>query len=298
MSSYLYRLGRSSAAHPWRVVSAWVLLIATAAALASSFGAPMRDDWDVPGARAQQGIDLMREHGVGGFASARVVVHDRDGDALPSAEVDALTERLRGLQHVAEVGPARLSGDGDTAVLTVQYAEPITHPDLMGNIEPLEGAIAETIDAGLQVELGGEVPDTAGEAIGGTGELAGVGIALLILVVALGSAVGAGLPIGVAVAGLAVGSSGIGLLAATMSVSTSAPMVASMVGLGVGIDYALLLVTRHVENLRLGHDAIEAAGVSDVRVCCANGKVFPMSESDTEQKVGRENLVRMEQNGW
>ncbi len=260
MSSYLYRLGRSSAAHPWRVVSAWVLLIATAAALASSFGAPMRDDWDVPGARAQQGIDLMREHGVGGFASARVVVHDRDGDALPSAEVDALTERLRGLQHVAEVGPARLSGDGDTAVLTVQYAEPITHPDLMGNIEPLQGAIAETIDAGLQVELGGDVPDTAGEPIGGTGELAGVGIALLILVVALGSAVGAGLPIGVAVAGLAVGSSGIALLAATMSVSTSAPMVASMVGLGVGIDYALLLVTRHVENLRLGHDAIEAAG--------------------------------------
>lgn len=260
MSSYLYRLGRSSAAHPWRVVSAWVLLIATAAALASSFGAPMRDDWDVPGARAQQGIDLMREHGVGGFASARVVVHDRDGDALPSAEVDALTERLRGLQHVAEVGPARLSGDGDTAVLTVQYAEPITHPDLMGNIEPLQGAIAETIDAGLQVELGGDVPDTAGEPIGGTGELVGVGIALLILVVALGSAVGAGLPIGVAVAGLAVGSSGIALLAATMSVSTSAPMVASMVGLGVGIDYALLLVTRHVENLRLGHDAIEAAG--------------------------------------
>ena len=45
-------------------------------------------------------------------------------------------------------------------------------------------------------------------------------------------------------------------------------------------------------------DAIEAAGVSDVRVCCANGKVFPMSESDTEQKVGRENLARMEQNGW
>ena len=260
MSSYLHRLGRSSAAHPWRVIGAWVLLVATATALASSFGAPMRDDWDVPGARAQQGIDLLREHGVGGFASARVVVHYRVGDALPGSEVAAVAERLRGLEHVADVGPARLSEDGDTAVLTVQYAEPITHPDLMGNIEPLEGAIAETIDAGLQVELGGEVPDTAGEAIGGTGELVGVGVALLILVVALGSAVGAGIPIGAAVAGLAVGSSGIALLAATMTVSTSAPMVASMVGLGVGIDYALLMVTRHVENLRLGHDAVEAAG--------------------------------------
>lgn len=260
MSSFLHHLGRSSAAHPWRVIGAWVLLVAVAAGLASSFGAPMRDDWDVPGARAQHGIDLLREHGVGGYASARVVVHDRSGEALRTSEIDALSDRLSGLEHVADVGPARLSDDGDTAILTVQYAEPITHPDLMGTIEPLEGAIAATIDSGLQVELGGEVPDTAGEAFGGTGELVGVGIALLILVIALGSAVGAGLPIGVAIAGLVVGSSGIGLLAATMSVSTSAPMVASMVGLGVGIDYALLLVTRHVENLRLGHDAVEAAG--------------------------------------
>src|SRR5687767_7528932 len=257
--SYLHRLGRSSAAHPWRVISAWILLVATAAALASSFGAPMRDDWDVPGARAQQGIDLMREHGVGGFASARVVVHDRGGDALPSSEVDALTERLRGLEHVADVAPPRLSADGDTAVLTVQYAEPITHPDLMANIEPLEGAIADTIDAGLQVELGGELPETAGEPIGGTGELVGVGIALLILVIALGSAVGAGLPIGAAVAGLAVGSSGIALLSATMSVSTSAPMVASMVGLGVGIDYALLLLTRTRDHLAAGLPGVEAS---------------------------------------
>ena len=145
-------------------------------------------------------------------------------------------------------------------MLTVQYAEPITHPDLMGNIEPLEGAIAETVDAGYQVELGGDLPDTAGEAFGGTGELIGLGTALLILLLTLGSAVGAGLPIGVAVAGLAAGTSGITLLARTMDVSTSAPTVASMVGLGVGIDYALLLVVRHVENLRLGHDPVEAAG--------------------------------------
>ena len=55
---------------------------------------------------------------------------------------------------MAEVSPARLSADRDTAVLTVQYAEPITHPDLMGNIEPLEGAIAETIDDGLPGRAG------------------------------------------------------------------------------------------------------------------------------------------------
>ena len=97
----------------------------------------------------------------------------------------------------------------------------------------------------------------------GTGELIGVIAALLILVLAFGSVVGAGLPIAVALVGLAVGSAGITLLAATMDVSTAAPTVATMVGLGVGIDYALLLVTRHVEFLAPGLDKHEAAGRAD-----------------------------------
>ena len=94
----------------------------------------------------------------------------------------------------------------------------------------------------------------------GSGELIGIVAALLILVLAFGSVVSAGLPIAVALVGLAVGSAGITLLAATMDVSTAAPMVATMVGLGVGIDYALLLVTRFAEFLGTGHDKVEAAG--------------------------------------
>ena len=86
----------------------------------------------------------------------------------------------------------------------------------------------------------------------GHGELIGIVAALVILVLAFGSVVGAGLPIGVAVAGLVAGSGGLALLAGVMDVSTAAPTVATMVGLGVGIDYALLLVTRHVEYLRAG----------------------------------------------
>ena len=109
-------------------------------------------------------------------------------------------------------------------------------------------------------ELGGEVPEQAAAPMKGHGELIGVIAALLVLVLAFGSVVGAGLPVAVALGGLAVGSAGVTLLAATMDVSTAAPMVASMVGLGVGIDYALLLVTRHVEYLRAGHSVPDAAG--------------------------------------
>ena len=141
----------------------------------------------------------------------------------------------------------------------MQYDVPVTDDDLMGNLAPLEKAVAPTRD-NLQVELGGELPDTAAAPMKGQGELIGIVVALLILVLVFGSVVGAGLPVAVALLGLGVGSAGISLLAATTDVSTSAPTVATMVGLGVGIDYALLLVTRHVEFLRIGLDKREAAG--------------------------------------
>ena len=127
MSSFLYRLGRSSAAHPWRVIApgscSWPPprrsppRSARRCATTGTCRAPA----------SQRGLDLLREHGVGGFASARVVVHDREGDALPSAEIGALTERLRDLEHVADVGPARLSADArhrraDRAVRRAHHA--------------------------------------------------------------------------------------------------------------------------------------------------------------------------------
>jgi len=261
MSRFLFRLGHGAAAHPWRTLAAWALVAVTVLALAVSFGGETQDDYNVPGTRAQTGLDQLREHlPQAGFASAQVVVHDRDGEAPAEAELASLTDRLAALPHVATVSPPRFSDDRDTSVLDVAYDVEVTHPDVMGDLTPLEDAIAPTRDAGLQVELGGEVPGTAAAPMSGYGELIGIVTALLILVVALGSVVGAGLPVGVAVGGLAVSSGGVMLLAAVMDVSTIAPTVAAMVGLGVGIDYALLIVTRYVENVRQGYAVADAAG--------------------------------------
>ncbi len=261
MSHFLHRLGRSAAAHPWRTISAWVLVAGVVFALAGSFGGTPQENWDIPDARAQVGIDQLREHTPGaGDASARVVVHERDGSALGAATLDPLAERLSGLDHVTSVSPPRISDDGDTALLTVQYDVPVTHPDIYEDVAPLDEAVAPTRDSGVQVELGGDLPETAAAPMRGQGELIGILAALVILVLAFGSVVSAGLPIVVALSGLAVGSAGITLLAATMDVSGAAPMVASMVGLGVGIDYALLLVTRYSEFLAAGHDKVDAAG--------------------------------------
>jgi RND superfamily putative drug exporter len=260
MSRFLYRLGGSAAAHPWRTISAWILVAATAVALASMVGGTPKDVYDVPDARAQVGVELLREHAPeASGAQARVVVHDEAGGALPTSVLERLDARLAAMDHVTYVTPPRLSEDGDTALVTVQYDLPVTDPDLFQNTEPLEEATSSAVEAGFQVELGGELPESAAQETDGRGEMIGVGVALILLVLTFASVVSAGLPLAVALFGLAFGSAGVTVLAAVTDVSTSAPTVATMVGLGVGIDYALLLVTRHVENLRAGYDVRTAA---------------------------------------
>lgn len=108
------------------------------------------------------------------------------------------------------------------------------------------------------MEYAGQVPE-GDKPTSHTGELIGVLVALVILIIAFGSLVAAGLPIISALIGLGIGTSGILLLSALTDIGTTAPTAAAMVGLGVGIDYALLLVTRHVEGLRAGLEPRAAA---------------------------------------
>ncbi len=260
MSRLLYRLGGSAAAHPWRTICAWVLVAGAIIASAGAFGGTTQENWNVADARAQVGIEQLRDHfpAMSG-ATAQVVVHDPGSEPIPAGVLGDVHASLTGLDHVSFVPEPRMSDDGDTALFTVLYDVPVTHADLMGDMTPLEDATAAADDAGLDVALGGELPGTAAAPMDGRGELIGVVVALLILVIAFGSVIAAGLPIAIALTGLAVGSAGIGFLAAVMDVSPSAPTVASMVGLGVGIDYALLLVTRHVEFLRSGLSVRESA---------------------------------------
>jgi len=261
MNRILGPLGRHSAAHPWRTILLWVVGVAAAFALASAVGAPAQENWDAPpGTPSQQGVDLLRAHlPEVGNASAQVVVHDPAADPVADQAVAELDERLRSMPHVLAVDPPRVSEDRDTVLLTVRYDVPVTHRDLMGHAEPLEEAVAPTRADGLQVALGGELPATAEGEVRGTGELIGILAALTILLLMFRSVVAAGLPVLVAVGGLAVGGAGITVLCGLMDVSPTAPTVAAMVGLGVGIDYALLMLTRILEHVRAGEDFVDAA---------------------------------------
>ncbi|MBL7499908.1 MMPL family transporter [Frankia sp. CNm7] len=259
MSGFLHRVGAACAAHPWRVIGAWVAALVLALGLSSTFGGTPQDNYDTPGLASQRATDQLRA----GFpevagADARVVLHDPDG-RLDDAVVTDVSRNLGGVEYVAMVAPPRLSTDGDTALITVYYDRPVTH---VGGKEALDNLVTAvdgpTRQAGVTAEFGGQVAENIQE-INGMAEAIGIAAALVILLLAFGSVVAAGVPLAVALIGLGIGSAGVTLIAAVSEVSTIAPTIGTMVGLGVGIDYALLLVTRHLEGLRAGLPVREAA---------------------------------------
>lgn len=270
MNRFLHLVGRGTAAHPWRTFGAWIVIVAIAVAAAGTFGGTPQDDFNIDGVPAHAGVERLRETfpaSAAAGSSALSVVHDPAGEEVAEDVLVDLAERLGGVDHVTSVSPPRYSEDRDTAVLSVVFDVPVTDPDLTGGagLEALESAVADVpavADGDLQVEFGGELPNTAAGEVQGTGELIGVLVALVLMTIVLGTIVAAGLPLLTALVGLAVSAMGVTLLAATTSVSTTAPTVALMVGLGVGVDYALLLVTRHQEFLRAGLPAVEAAARS------------------------------------
>jgi RND superfamily putative drug exporter len=263
MSSLLARIGGATAAHPWRTIISWLIILVAALGLSTAFGGSPRDDYRVPGSPSQAGTDLLasRFPSYAG-ADARVVVHDRHDRPIGPATLAGLRSELAKVEHVSVVSEPRLSLGGDTALIDVRYDVPVTEFKGSEGVDALRVATGPTERASLQVELGGQVPENF-SAPSGTAEAIGIIAALVILVIAFGSIVAAGLPLAVALTGLGVGFAGIGLLSSVINVSTTAPTIASMVGLGVGIDYALLLVTRFADGLRSGLDRRAAAAAAN-----------------------------------
>lgn len=258
MSRLLYRLGKAAARRPWRVIATWLIAAMAVAGVAASFGGPFQDDYTLPGTGSQRATDLLTEHfpAMSG-ADARVVAHSESGP-IDAEAAGFAADRLRDLPHVSDVAPPAMSVDGHTALISLTYDVPVTDLD-PDSVELLDSAAEPLRAAGHQVEFGGQVVEqiTAPE---GRAEMIGVGAALVILLFAFGSFVAAGLPLAIAAVGLALGSAGVTVLAGLTDVSTSAPTLATMVGLGVGIDYALFVVTRHRNELATGVSVTEAAG--------------------------------------
>lgn len=268
MSAFLYRLGRISARHPFRVLGVWVAAAIAIMALQGAAGGEFDNSERVPGVESQHAADVLTDRfpSQGGL-SARIVLHTDNGrldDVDHATTVEQTRTQLAAGNDVAGVTDpfgaesAALSVDGQTAYVDVTYnLDKLTAVHLDDARAVTQAARADDV----QVELTGSLALLAQDTP--SSELIGVGVAIIVLLVAFGSVVAMGLPIVTAIMGIFVGVAGVGVLSAIMDVPEFSLILCAMIGLGVGIDYALFIVTRHRQFLLEGMSVEDAAGTAN-----------------------------------
>ncbi len=254
MTALLYRLGRHSARRPWIVIGLWLVAAIAVISTSSAVGRDSEDSFTAPGVDSEIAVDLLSEAGSDrAGVTARVVTSPAD-----PADTAVVRSALAELPNVLGVEEA-VSPDGEVALLTVLY--PVLEELERADLERLKESLDEVReDVAVQVEAGGDLFFSFEEAGSGGEELIGLAAAVVILLLAFGSVIAMGLPIGIAVFGLALGIASMPLISHLVMIPSWAPQMGSMIGLGVGIDYALFLVTRHREFLARGMAVEDAAG--------------------------------------
>ncbi len=210
MSHRLYRLGSFAARRPWVVIASWVAVALVVVGAASAFGRDLEDSMEVPGLDSQQALELLASaESASAGLTAQVVATPRGDDVTfaDSKVTAALTDLQAGLgalpQVVAAAEPV-ISPDGRVALIGVQY--PVQEELSVVDLENLKTFVEDARDGSpLVIEMGGDLFFSFEEAPTGTGELIGVIAAGVILLISFGSVIAAGLPIGLALFGLALG---------------------------------------------------------------------------------------------
>ncbi|MEV4972757.1 MMPL family transporter [Streptomyces scopuliridis] len=269
MATFLYKLGRFAFRRRNYVALVWVALLALAGVGAASASTPTSSSFSIPGTEAQKAFDLLEERFPGASAdgaTARVVFKAPDGekmtDAGHKAEVGKIVDELSGgsgqVGSVTDPYTANaVSKDGSTAYVQVSYK--VTSMELTDATRTaLEETGAEARAQGLTVEVGGDALQATPET--GSTEIIGVAVAAVVLVITFGSLVAAGLPLVTALIGVGVGVSTITALAGVLDLGSTTSILAMMIGLAVGIDYALFIVSRYRAELAEGREHEEAAG--------------------------------------
>ena len=264
----LYRVGWWSAQHPWIVAIVWLVLLAGATIGHRALGGAYSNDFSLPSNPAQQGANLLKAHqpAVGGQTGQLVFTVGSGSLATDRRTIEESMANVRDLPDVLTAGdpfsPASLAKDGRTAYTSVHFS---TDPEGRGKnyVNQVDQAVAPARAAGVSVDYGGQLGQAArpkGNDV--RSEAIGIAVALIILLIGFGSVYAAGLPITSALAGAFTGIGILGMLAAATTFSDVSPTLAIMMGLGVGIDYALFLATRHRQLVLNGADPTDAAARS------------------------------------
>ena len=272
MPTLLHRLGRFAYRHRRSVLALWLAVVAAVVACTVAFGGSGKFDntFSIPGSESQQALDRMKtDFPTSSGTSAQIVFTAPNGqkvtDPADAAAIRAALGTASSAPQVARVvspfDAHTVSPDGSTAVAQVQYEVPSSGL-ASGSLDALKSAVsvAGTDQPGLTTQVGGAA---YGNAPGkSNSDLIGIGIALVILAVTFGSLLSAGIPLVTAAVGVATAIFGLLSLTGTVAISSTAQSLALMIGLAVGIDYALFIVTRHRSQLAHGMDPEDSAALA------------------------------------
>lgn len=267
MATFLYRLGRLAFRKRWYVILMWVAVLGAVGVGALKAPGASDEEFSMPGIESQKAFDLLEQRFPGvtaDGATARVVFVAPNGEKITATEnkkavEETVADLADGSQVASAVDPFRaraVSQDGTTAYATVTYK--VTAAELGdASRTHLEDTLHEARQSGLTVEVGGTAVAEQGGP-GGAAEIIGVALAAVVLLVTFGSLAAAGLPLLTALVGVGLSMATILVLSEALGLSTTTGTLAMMLGLAVGIDYALFVVSRYREERARGRTPEEA----------------------------------------
>ncbi len=269
MATILYRLGRFSFRRPWRVIATWLVLLAAIIGGGIALGGQSQESFVIPGTESQQALDRLEAvfPEVAGANAEAVLVAPAGHLVTDPAYENAIKQMATAVRDVPgissvttpfdEYAGKQLSNDKSMAITRIQFdgsSTDVTEATLSGLTAT--ASIAEK--AGLRVEFGGQVFQDTTFGITVT-EIFGVVFAGIVLLITFGSLLAAGMPLLSALIGVGIVIGGITTASAFTTISSSAPLLALMIGLAVGIDYTLFILSRHRNQLAAGDDVEESA---------------------------------------
>ncbi|WP_246955275.1 MMPL family transporter [Brachybacterium sp. Marseille-Q7125] len=268
MSSSLYRLGRTMAALRWKIVAVWTVLLLLSGALAAGLGGSFSTEFEIPGTEGQEGLDTLatRFPELAG-TSGQVVLVTRDGSDIDDhrAEITELMGDIAEVDGVAEapdpfgeISPGTRNDD-DTAMVAQFQMDGQVGEYPATAVEEIQHLVSQADSDGLEIHAGGQFLQSA-EIPFGAGEIIGVIVALIILAIVFRSFVPAVIPIVTAITGVGIAMLSLMALSAGISIPSVTTALGAMLGLAVGIDYALFILSRHRDQLARGDDVRESIG--------------------------------------
>ena len=267
MNQLLERVASFAARRHWLIIVAWLVILGGLVGANQVWGGTYVNNYNVSGTDSDNGLNrLNNDYASQGGYGGQIVFHAKHGTLTgDTSQIDQATTNVSKLPHVikatspfASSNSGLVSKDGTIAYATVSWS---VNPDSLGTdyLNRLNKAVAPATKAGLTVDYGagaGQIGQTSSDK---TSEAIGLGCALILLLFMFGSLITAAMPLISALFSVGAGLSALGLLASVLTFPTTAPTIATLLGLGVAVDYGLFLVSRHREQLDAGMDVVTSA---------------------------------------